>query len=141
MKVLRLLEHGRRFRPWGEIEEYGRKNATYCDYDKRFRERNTQWETRISLLPLWRLGRIVGATPQWVRYDATRRGFHVVTRWNRNLDPAVIVAMQALLGSDQARESFNLARLMFAGQTSGDGKNRRKEAARWNILYRRKLKK
>jgi hypothetical protein len=134
--VLLSLRRGRAFRPWGEIEEYGRKNATYCDYDGAIRQ------GRGDLLSLWRLGRLLECKPQWVRYDATRRGYHVVARWDRNLDPAVIVGMQALLGSDQNRESFNLARLMSAGQTSGDGKSQKKEqakAARWNILYRRKL--
>jgi hypothetical protein len=82
---------------------------------------------------VWKLARCIGATPQWIRYDATRRGVHVVTRWDRNFDPAELVAMQALLGSDQNRESFNLARVIAGGKK---GKER---AAKWNILYRRKL--
>lgn len=130
------LQHRRQFRPWGEVEEYGRKNSTYCDYDRdRQNDTEAHWQNHIGLLRVWSLGRRLRLAPQWVRYDATRRGFHVVTRWNRNIDPAYIVAMQALLGSDHNRESFNLARLMNAERSFG----KKEKAARWNILFRKKL--
>lgn len=134
----RVLASLDRFRPWGEIEEYGRKDSTYCDYDRHGKNETTaQWEDRIGLWRVWKLSRRIGTSPKWVRYDATRCGVHVVTRWNRNFDPAIIVAMQAVLGSDLERESFNLARVIAESDYGGQ---HRKEAARWNILYRMKLK-
>lgn len=132
-KRVRLSLRDRRFRPWGEIEEYGRKNATYCDYDDGH-EAPDRGSAGANLLSLWKAARCIGARPEWVRYDATRRGYHVVTRWNRNFDPSQTVALQLLLGSDPAREAFNLARVMSPGETSREGK-------RWNILYRLKLTK
>lgn len=68
---------------------------------------------------------------QWdveaIRYDKTRRGWHVTVAINKKISPALIVAAQACLGSDLKREAFNLMRV----QQLPRGYFR----ARWNVLY------
>lgn len=70
---------------------------------------------------------------QWpieaIRYDKTRRGWHVVVGVRRTIDPARIVAAQAILGSDPNREAFNLMRV---GQLKSQPKFWRE---RFNVLY------
>jgi hypothetical protein len=50
----------------------------------------------------WRIGE--------VRVDKTRRGYHVVVDVKKRLPFAIVVAAQALLGSDVRREIYNLRR-------------------------------
>jgi hypothetical protein len=45
-----------------------------------------------------------------IRYDRTRRGWHVVIGVRRRIAFARVVAAQAILGSDRNRELFNLMR-------------------------------
>lgn len=48
---------------------------------------------------------------QGIRFDRTARGWHVVVGVERRLSPAMVVAAQAILGSDLKREAFNLMRV------------------------------
>jgi hypothetical protein len=58
------------------------------------------------------LGVRMGWTYGDVRYDRTARGWHVVISVAQDVPFPVVVAAQAILGSDWQRESFNLARAM-----------------------------
>ncbi len=75
-----------------------------------------------------RLGQY-GLKAKWTRYDRTKRGWHVLIRINRWLEPKETVALQAILGSDPAREVYNLIRAMTG----------KMEGGRWNFLFERKL--
>jgi len=117
---------GRQLRPWGELKEKSRSDTVYVDVDKK---------TSPTLRELWRVLRFIGLRVQWIRIDRTVRGWHVVCRFREKLAPAESVALQFLLGSDREREVFNLARVIRSrldGRRLGD---------RWNILYKRKVKK
>jgi hypothetical protein len=48
---------------------------------------------------------------EYVRYDRTRRGWHVTVKLSRAISPLRVVALQAICGSDPHREIFNLARV------------------------------
>ena len=63
-----------------------------------------------------------------VRYDRTRHGWHVLVGVEAELSPLMIVAAQAILGSDLKREAFNLMRV----QRPRRGFFRE----RWNVLYK-----
>lgn len=64
-----------------------------------------------------------------VRYDRTRRGWHVVVGVRKRLTPALIVAAQAVLGSDYKREAFNLMRVQGLAHVPPFWRGR------WNVLY------
>lgn len=64
---------------------------------------------------------------QGMRYDRTRRGWHVTVRIGRTIPPALVVAAQAILGSDPAREAFNAMRVQSAPKGFW--------GERWNVLY------
>lgn len=66
-----------------------------------------------------------------IEYHRTRRGWHVVLLLKQQLKPAETVALQAILGSDPLRETFNLARIL-GGQAD--------ESFRWNLLFDYKLR-
>lgn len=74
---------------------------------------------------------MLGVSPLFIRHDRTRRGWHVVIRWNRKFEPAERVALQAVLGSDVKRETLNLMRVI-GGRHRGN--------KRWNILYSHKIR-
>jgi hypothetical protein len=87
--------------------------------------------------PLWAVCRIVGVRPLTIRTDRTRRGWHVLIVLAERLCPAEIVALQAIMGSDDRREALNLMRVIAI---------RKRPPApfwrdRWNILFERKLQK
>ena len=67
-------------------------------------------------------------TVEAVRYDRTRRGWHVVVAVRDDVPPMGIVAAQAILGSDLAREGFNFMRTLH--RPRGFFRNR------WNVLYK-----
>lgn len=84
----------------------------------------------VDLITAWHVFRQCGVRPKWIEYSRTRRGWHVALKINRDLYPAEIVAFQAILGSDPARETFNLARVL-SGMAEG--------SKRWNLLFEYKL--
>lgn len=64
-----------------------------------------------------------------VRIDRTRNGWHVIVGVRRRLPPVVIVAAQAILGSHDRREMWNLLRAMNLTTVP------RFWRTRWNVLY------
>lgn len=79
--------------------------------------------------------RIVWTTKLWqwtlvaIRFDRTRRGWHVVVGIKEAVEPPMIVAAQAILGSDYKREAFNLMRVQSLPHVSPYWRER------WNVLY------
>jgi antitoxin (DNA-binding transcriptional repressor) of toxin-antitoxin stability system len=76
----------------------------------------------------------LGLRVDWWNIFRTRRGWHIEVAVKGRLNVARIVAIQAILGSDPRRETFNLART--AGWRYLDHYAR----SRWNVLFDRKLK-
>lgn len=64
-----------------------------------------------------------------IRYDRTRRGFHVIVGVRKRIPPARIVAAQAILGSDPRREMHNLNRVQTLHRMPTYWRGR------WNVLY------
>lgn len=103
----------------GIVKQYAEPDLTLCDYDR---------PTRPPIHVIVRIAKMLDAKILWMREDRTRHGWHVLIRWNRSFRPAELIAIQCVLGSDQQRESYNLARVI-----SG------KRSVRWNLLFERKL--
>jgi hypothetical protein len=87
-------------------------------------------------LPVTLVGRTVsccwhlwGWHLQGMRIDRTQHGYHVVVQVHERLAPAIIVAAQAILGSDVKREAFNLMRVQHLLVRSPFWRRR------WNVLY------
>jgi len=86
-------------------------------------------------LPNGLVDRIVWMCKLWqwpivaVRFDRTRRGWHVVVGIRKRVVPALIVAAQAVLGSDYKREAYNIMRVQSLATLSPYWR------ARWNVLY------
>ena len=86
-------------------------------------------------IPANLIDRIVWATKLWqwsveaVRFDRTKNGWHVVVGIHEDVEPAMIVAAQAILGSDYKREAFNLMRVQSLDSVSPFWRER------WNVLY------
>ena len=108
---------------FGRIKEYAFSRRLFLDFDMRRCPR---------VRPLWAVCRIIGAHPKTIRFDRTRRGWHVVIELSEWFSPLEVVAMQAVLGSDARREALNLMRVLSEYGRLGE--------KRWNILYSRKLK-
>lgn len=64
-----------------------------------------------------------------VRFDKTRHGWHVIIGVRKKLAPPLIVAAQAVLGSDPKREAFNIMRVQNLDALSPYWRER------WNVLY------
>lgn len=111
---------------YGVVEETARPNVLMLDFDFRRVPR---------VRPFWAVLRVVGLVPRWIRTDRTRRGWHVLIGLNQNLQPAEIVALQAILGSDDRREALNIMRVI-AIRKRDPGPFWRN---RWNLLFSRKL--
>lgn len=78
---------------------------------------------------------IIGFKIQYIQFERSRRGWHITIVLNRDLDPAVRVALQALMGSDNNRETLNLMRVI--GMI--DNPPNKFWQKRWNLFYERKL--
>lgn len=68
-------------------------------------------------------------TPEAVRIDRTRHGWHVVVGVQEEVPPPLVVAAQAVLGSDYKREAFNLMRVQHLDALPSFWRER------WNVLY------
>jgi len=79
--------------------------------------------------------RTVGLRVIRARTDRTRHGWHVIFWITRRLESAETVALQACLGSDRNRETFNLMRVIAIRQNAIP----QFFARRWNLLYERKV--
>jgi len=73
-------------------------------------------------------------TVEAVRLDRTRRGWHVIVGVHQQVDPARMVAAQAILGSDYKREAFNLMRVTNLAHVPPFWRER------WNVLYSHHVK-
>lgn len=83
--------------------------------------------------------RIVAAL-RWLRlrpvalvYRRTVRGWHVKVGVSRRCSALVVVALQAILGSDHKREVFNLVRARVLSRQPAEWRNR------YSVLFGRKL--
>jgi hypothetical protein len=77
--------------------------------------------------------RTVGLDVYNYEFTQTARGWHGMVLLCEKVAPAVEVALQAIMGSDWKRETFNLQRaLVLAGAPDF-------WRERWNVLYANKL--
>lgn len=109
---------------FGVIEEYHEAGKIMCDYDM----------PAPPKVALQSLAHTLGLTVGWVRWDRTRRGWHLIVRFHQALTLAETIAAQAILGSDRARERLNLARAISLRLHPSKYWERRA-----NILYSRKI--
>lgn len=82
---------------------------------------------------IWHVSRTAGLTIEWIRFDRTQHGFHVVVQIQQRLEPWQVLALQAICGSDYRREALNWFRL--SNMPANSDWHRRN----WNILYERKI--
>ena len=113
-------------KPWrasvaGIVDQYAGASRTMCDYDQ---------TTVKPMMRIWAVARMLRIRPLMVELARTRRGWHVVIEWNREFAPIETVALQAILGSDAFRETYNLVRVL-GGQPGGN---------RWNLLFKEKIR-
>lgn len=86
-------------------------------------------------LPARLVDRVTWCTKLWrwpveaMRIDRTRNGWHVVVGVGKRLAPPLILAAQAILGSDWKREAYNLQRVQHLDRLPAYWR------ARWNVLY------
>ena len=77
----------------------------YLDIDRpRLPAKTMAWIVQCCRIWDWQL--------EAVRFDKTRRGWHVIIAVAVDLEPALVVLGQAIMGSDLKREAFNTMRLM-----------------------------
>lgn len=114
-------------RKFGVVASRVNLTRAYLDFDRRRVPR---------LRPIWSVCRIVGLRPIWIESRRTRRGWHVVIQLNDRLQPAELVALQAVLRSDPRRETLNLCRVLGMRRSPVVSAFWR---SRWNLLYERKL--
>lgn len=108
---------------YGIMKEWSDPAVIMCDYDT---------PTAPGFLEFTKVFHTLGITPISVRYDRTKRGWHVVIVLPRDLHKCATVALQAILGSDPRRETLNLMRAL---STNMD----RFASQRWNVLFESKL--
>ena len=65
----------------------------------------------------------------------TKRGWHVRAGVCGQVEPSVVVAVQAIMGSDWKRETYNLVRARGLARAPAFWR----QQGRWNVLYARKL--
>lgn len=92
-----------------------------CDIDGRLPPKLMAWITQCCRMWGWPLVAVA--------FDRTRRGWHVRVIVDGEVDPAAMVAAQAIFGSDPRREMFNLMRLHGLGEQPAYWQGR------WNVLY------
>jgi len=73
--------------------------------------------------------------PYRLRRYRTRRGWHVEIQARIMLEPEVMVALQAILGSDYRREAFNLFRVMALPVAPVFWRR----LGHWNVLHRERI--
>lgn len=105
------------------MKEWSDDKTVMCDFDTP--RPPSLWEVN-------RVFHILDIKPRWMRYDRTRRGWHLVIRLPRPLQKPALVALQAILGSDPRRETLNLMRALSVRWD-------RFNSQRWNVLFREKL--
>ena len=93
----------------------------YCDFDGALPAKLIPWITQCCKLWHWPL--------EAVRYDRTRHGWHVVVCVRKRIAPPLVVAAQAIFGSDRKREMFNVMRVQQLDQVPAFWRSR------FNVLY------
>lgn len=78
---------------------------------------------------LFSLGKELNQKQILVKLSSTKRGTHIEALIDSELSDEIIVACQLYLGSDPARELFNIGRL-YRGEKQG-----------WNVLFKVKWQK
>lgn len=113
------------FRRWGIIKELAEPDKIMCDFDNKV----------PPTPPIQSLVHTLGLRLLWERWDRTRRGWHLVVKIAQKLTQAEIVAAQAILGSDPARERLNLCRAISIRLHPSKFWEKRV-----NVLYSRKIR-
>lgn len=106
----------------GVVGYYARPELVLLDFDN---------EEPVDLIRVRRTLTTLGLKVRALEYAKTRRGWHVVLLLAQGLQPAETVALQAILGSDPGRETFNLARILGG---------KAEKSYRWNLLFDYKLR-
>ncbi len=106
----------------GVVKAYWSPQWVMVDYDQ---------PAPPELARFWDLAHLIQWRLEYVRYDRTVRGWHVIVEWEKRVRPIESIAMAALWGGDPIRESFNLARIL--GPDRGHN-------PRWNLLFEYKVK-
>ena len=73
--------------------------------------------------------RLWGWPIEAIRYDRTAHGWHVVVGVRKQIPPPLVVAAQAIFGSDRNREMFNLMRVQQLSKMPAFWRRR------WNVIY------
>ena len=107
-----------------KVDHYAAPNKTLCDYDSPAKPPR--------LDRILGLARMIGAKPRAIELARSRRGWHMAIIWNRDFEPAQLIALQLLLGSDQNREALNLSRVLCGLHTEAHERG-------WNILFSSKV--
>lgn len=115
----------------GEIDEDGdlggvAPTVLRLDYDRPRPPRDSY--TRIVNALRW-----LRLRPLVLVYRRTRRGWHVKIALSQKVAPLVVVALQAILGSDPKRETFNLIRARALRRAPSEWRDR------YSVLFRSKL--
>lgn len=109
---------------YGIVDEYAEAHKLLLDLDQ------------IAAIPWDEIDRrleLMGLTPVAMHYRQTARGFHVRIFLTEGYPPPVLVAAQAILGSDARREALNFRRMRVPHWTE-------RMLKRWQVLFARKLK-
>lgn len=111
-----------RYRRFGRISEYANQRRLYLDFD------HAVGPGRVR--SVYTLARLCGWKIRWIRFDRTKRGWHLVVDFRDCLPALAMVAAQAILGSDFRRESLNLMRALSVNPA---------REKYFNILFDKKL--
>lgn len=82
---------------------------------------------------VWWVLRMLRCSVRYVSYRRTRRGWHVEVEVARRLHPWRVIAIQAILGSDYRRETFNLRRTARWSELPAVARDH------WNVLFVQKI--
>jgi hypothetical protein len=113
----------------GRLEEKSDRRKLIVDVD------GPRQNGRLKLGPIFATLHICGIVARWIRYDRTRRGWHIIIMLGIRLEWGETVALQLLCGDDRRRGNLNLMRAI-AMRVYGASKFWK---ARWNIAYAEKL--
>ena len=111
---------------WGRYGHYSTARQAFVDID------DSQCPTMRSVFAVLH---VIGLRSDCVCFERTKRGWHVIVYLRTMLEAGEIIALQAILGSDNRREALNLRRAISMRRLGVE----RFWERRWNILYRGKL--
>lgn len=115
------------FHQIGVLENAGkvRLDEALLDFDRKRSPR---------LRPVFFVLRLCSLRSVFICDERSRRGWHRTIRLSCRMEPAALVALQSICGSDGRREALNLMRVLALPGLE------KYERERWNLLYERKLK-